>query len=128
MYKRQLYTCGLGLSNITKLPKRPMVLASGVIGTITSIWLYNNFISYLNILNGTLPPLGAIIILDYFLHKGNYTADSVVTRQVNWGAILGVVAGALVGNLVSWGIASVNAMVVACVIYFIFDRLVKADA
>ena len=123
-----LYTCGLGLSNITKMPKRPMVLVSGVIGTITSIWLYNNFISYLNILNGTLPPLGAIIILDYILHKDHYTADSVVTRNVNWGAILGVAAGALVGNLVQWGITSVNAMVVACAIYFIFDKLVKADA
>lgn len=52
----------------------------------------------------------------------------MVTRKVNWGAILGVVAGALVGNLVSWGIASVNAMVVACVIYFIFDKLVKTEA
>lgn len=123
-----LYTCGLGLSNITKMPKRPMVLASGVIGTITSIWLYNNFISYLNILNGTLPPLGAIIILDYFLHRDRYTPGSVVTRSVNWGAILGVAAGALVGNLVQWGITSVNAMAVACVIYYIFDRLVKADA
>ena len=47
---------------------------------------------------------------------------------MNWGAILGVAGGALVGNLVKWGIASVNAMAVACVIYLIFDKLVKTDA
>lgn len=123
-----LYTCGLGLSNITKMPKRPMVLVSGVVGTITSIWLYNNFISYLNILNGTLPPLGALIILDYFRHKENYGPHSVVTRKVNWGSILGVAVGALVGNLVNWGIASVNAMVAACVIYLLFDRPAKTNA
>lgn len=122
-----LYTCGLGLSNITKMPKRPMVLVSGVVGTITSIWLYNNFISYLNILNGTLPPLGALIILDYFRHKENYGPHSVVTRKVNWGSILGVAVGALVGNLVNWGIASVNAMA-ACVIYLLFDRPAKTNA
>ena len=123
-----LYTCGLGLSNITKMPKRPMVLVSGVVGTITSIWLYNNFISYLNILNGTLPPLGALIILDYFRHKENYGPHSVVTRKVNWGSILGVAVGALVGNLVKWGIASVNAMAAACVIYLLFDRPAKTNA
>ena len=123
-----LYTCGLGLSNITKMPKRPMVLVSGVVGTITSIWLYNNFISYLNILNGTLPPLGALIILDYFRHKENYGPQSVVTRKVNWGSILGVAVGALVGNLVNWGIASVNAMAAACVIYLLFDRPAKTNA
>ena len=119
-----LYTCGLGLS----MPKRPMVLVSGVVGTITSIWLYNNFISYLNILNGTLPPLGALIILDYFRHKENYGPHSVVTRKVNWGSILGVAVGALVGNLVNWGIASVNAMAAACVIYLLFDRPAKTNA
>ncbi len=123
-----LYTCGLGLSNITKMPKRPMVLVSGVVGTITSIWLYNNFISYLNILNGTLPPLGALIILDYFRHKENYGPHSVVTRKVNWGSILGVAVGALVGNLVNWGIASVNAMAATCVIYLLFDRPAKTNA
>ncbi len=120
-----LYTSGLGLSNITKIRKRPMVLAAGVIGTLTAIWLYNNFVSFLNILNATLPPVGAIIILDYFLHRENYAADRAVTKNINWGAILGVVAGALVGNLVNWGIVSINAMATACAIYLAFNALVK---
>ncbi len=123
-----LYTSGLGLSNITKIRKRPMVLAAGIVGTLTAIWLYNNFIAFLNILNATLPPVGALVILDYFLHKDRYAPGAEVTRKVNWGAILGVAGGALVGNLVKWGIASVNAMAVACVIYLIFDKLVKTDA
>ncbi len=118
-----LYTSGLGLSNITKVRKRPMVLAAGVIGTLTAIWLYNNFITFLNVLNATLPPVGALIILDYFLHKDRYAAG--VARKVNWGAILGVAAGALVGNLVQWGIVSVNAMAAACAVYLIVGALDK---
>ena len=97
-------------------------------GTLTAIWLYNNFIAFLNILNATLPPVGALVILDYFLHKDRYAPGTAVTRNVNWGAILAVIGGALVGNLVKWGIASINAMAVACVIYLIFDKLVKTDA
>lgn len=120
-----LYTSGLGLSNITKVRKRPMVLVAGVIGTVTAIWLYNNFVSFLNILNATLPPVGVIIMLDFFLNKENYSEDSVVNTKVNIGSVLGVIAGALAGNLVSWGIASINAMVTACVVYLVFRAITK---
>ena len=120
-----LYTSGLGLSNITKVRKRPMVLAAGVIGTLTAIWLYNNFITFLNVLNATLPPVGALVILDYFLHKESYAPGAEVKLDVNWGAILGVAAGALVGNLVQWGIVSVNAMAAACAVYLIVGALDK---
>lgn len=121
-----LYTSGLGLSNITKVRKKPMVLVAGAIGTVTAIWLYNNFVSFLNILNATLPPVGAIIMLDFFLNKENYTEDSAVNTKVNIGSVLGVIAGALVGNLVHWGIASINAMVTACAVYLIFRVITKA--
>lgn len=121
-----LYTSGLGLSNITKIRKRPMVIVAGVIGTVTALWLYNNFIPFLNILNATLPPVGAIIMIDFFLNKNNYTEDSVVTRKVNIGSILGVILGAVAGNLIKWGIASINAMAVALVIYLIFYAISKA--
>lgn len=120
-----LYSSGLGLSNITGVRKRPMVLVAGVIGTVTAIWLYNNFISWLNFLNATLPPVGAIIVLDYALRKASYSDDKPVTEKVNIGAVLGVVAGALVGNFVPWGIASVNAMVTACVCYGLFAVITK---
>ena len=126
-----LYTGSLGLSNITKVRKRPMVIVSGVLGTALAVWLYNNFVSWLNFLNATLPPIGMIIMMDYFMHRASYGADTVVHRKINWGAIAGVVAGAIVGNLTggtiiptfSWGISAVNAMVVAGVIYFLVDKL-----
>lgn len=118
-----LYTSGLGLSNITKIRKRPMVLIAGVVGTVTAIWLYNNFIGWLSFLNATLPPIGAIIMLDYFLNKAAYASEDSDARKVNWAAIAGVVAGALVGNFVKWGIAAINAMVVAIVIYFVGTKL-----
>lgn len=120
-----LYTSGLGLSNITKIRKRPMVLIAGVVGTVTAMWLYYNFIGWLSFLNATLPPVGAIIALDFFMHRKEYAGDEISDRKVNWGAVIGVVAGALVGNFVSFGIAAVNAMVVAVICYFVADMLVK---
>ncbi|MDO4293944.1 MAG: cytosine permease [Eubacteriales bacterium] len=121
-----LYSAGLGLANITKFPKKPMVLLSGVLGTVTAIWLYNNFVGWLNILNCTLPPVGAILVLGYFCHKEEYEQWDVIKQQVNWFAIAGVILGAVVANLVSWGIASINGMVVACLCYLIGEAVGKA--
>ena len=124
-----LYTGSLGLSNITKVRKRPLVIVSGIIGTALAVWLYNNFVGWLSFLNATLPPIGAIIMLDFFLNRSNYTGKETVTRKVNWAAIAGVVAGALVGNFVKWGVAAINAMVVAAIIYYFGTKLFyKGDA
>lgn len=64
-----LYTAGLGLANIFHQRKKPMVLLSGIIGTVASVWLYYNFCGWLNILNCTLPPVGMILVLAYFMNK-----------------------------------------------------------
>ena len=115
---------GLGLSNITGLRKRPMVLVSGFIGTVTAIWLYNNFVGWLNFLNATLPPVGAIVMLNYILHRPDYRSGAAPERAVNWGSIAGVVLGALAGNFLPFGIASVNAMIVAALCHLIAEKLV----
>ncbi|MBQ6286141.1 MAG: cytosine permease [Bacteroidales bacterium] len=114
-----LYTSGLGLSNIFGLSKKTMVLIGGVIGTIAAVWLYWNFCNWLNILNCTLPPVGIILICSYFAHRKEYQEDNVPKRQVNWAAVIGVILGAVVANLVKWGIPSINGMAVAAICYFI---------
>ena len=113
-----LYSAGLGLANIFGQKKKPMVLISGIVGTALAVWLYWNFCGWLNILNCTLPPVGIILVLGYFLNKEKYQ-DVEVSETVNWFAVIGVVLGAVVANLVHWGIASINGMVVAAVCYLI---------
>lgn len=118
-----LYSAGLGLSNITKIKKSPMVLISGALGTVTAIWLYDNFVGWLNILNCTLPPVGAILVLGYFCHAKEYERWDQIRQQVNWFAVAGVVLGAAVANLVPVGIASINGMAVACICYLLGEAV-----
>jgi len=120
-----LYSCGLGLSNITKLKKRPMVLISGLIGTIASVWLYYNFCSWLTFLGSAIPPVGGVVIVDYFLHKNLYLdKDESNLQTVNWIAIASVLLGAIIG-LTAPGISPVNAIVSACIIYFIGHKFLN---
>ena len=120
-----LYTAGLGLANIFHQKKKPMVLVSGIIGTVLSVWLYYNFTKWLNILNCTLPPVGIILVLSYFMNKKDYEDPKAETQVVNWFAVGGVILGAVVANLVSWGIASINGMVVAAVCYLVGQAVRK---
>ena len=114
-----LYSGGLGLSNIFGFSKKTMVILSGIIGTVAAVWLYWNFCDWLNVLNCTLPPVGIILILSYFLNKGK----TVKQRVVDWSAVIGVIAGAVVANLVKWGFPAINGMVFAAVIWGIGQLL-----
>lgn len=126
-----LYTGALGLSNITKKSKHAMVLVSGIVGTVLAIWLYDNFTSYLTILNASLPCIGAIIAVDFFRDRERYHRPLEEERSINWTAIIAMVAGFLVGNLTSgtfipgftWGIAALNNMAVAAIVYLVLDKV-----
>lgn len=112
-----LYTSGLGLSNILGISKKKMVLVAGLIGTVAAVWLYWNFCGWLNVLNCTLPPVGIILVLSYFMNRKAYLDGSFEIKTVNWFAVAGVIVGAVVANLLKWGIPSINGMLVASIIF-----------
>lgn len=101
-----------------------MVLISGIIGTLLSVWLYYNFCNWLNILNCTLPPVGIILVLSYFMDKEAYK-EGAEEKVVDWFAVVGVILGAVVANIVPYGIASINGMAVAAICYLIGRKVNK---
>lgn len=123
-----LYTGGLGLANITKIPSKPLVLVSGGIGTVAAIWLYNNFVSYLSLLGGMIPPVGVVIIIHFFMNRKQYETEGFKPAIINAGAIIAVVVGALAGVFVKWGVPPVNSLVVSAVVFFIAETLRKKNA
>ncbi len=123
-----LYTAGMGLANITKIPNKPLVLVAGGVGTIMAIWLYNNFVSYLAFLSGMIPPVGIVVILHYFMFRDAYKEDSMNQTDVKIPAILAVIAGSAVGIFVKWGVPPVNALVVAAIVYVISVKSMKESA
>ncbi|MBP5742089.1 MAG: cytosine permease [Paludibacteraceae bacterium] len=109
-----LYSAGLGLANISGLSKKAMVITSGVVGTAAANWLYWNFDYWLGMLSCSLPPIGTVIILSYFFgRKGGRV------KQVDWWAMACVVIGAVVANIVLWGIPALNGILATAVCFFI---------
>lgn len=117
-----LYTGGLAISNITGVRMKFTSWIAGIVGTALAIWLYWNFVGWLNILNCALPPIGVIVILDFFKNRGKFQGDHRETA-FNWFNVAGILAGAAVANLLHWGIAALNAMIVAAICFFLGQLL-----
>lgn len=121
-----LYTAGLGISNITKINMKPMVLVGGGVGTVLAIWLYYNFVGFLNLLSGMIPPVGAVIILHYIFHKEEYNSTDCI-KDINMSGILSVVVGALIGIFMPIGIKPINSLISSGIVFIILDRFMKGD-
>lgn len=121
-----LYTAGLGISNITKINMKPMVLVGGGVGTVLAIWLYYNFVGFLNLLSGMIPPVGAVIILHYILHKEEYSSTDYI-KDFNMSGILSVVVGALIGIFMPVGIKPINSLISSGIVFLVLDRFMKGD-
>lgn len=119
-----LYTGGLAISNITGVRMKFTTWIAGIVGTALAIWLYWNFTGWLNILNCALPPIGIIVILDFFKNRKKYAGEHKLS-VVNWFNVAGIVVGAIVANTLQWGIAAINAMAIAAVCYFIGEIFSK---
>ena len=120
-----IYTSALGLSNITKLPKKKMVIIGGLIGTVGAIWLNNNFTAFLTFLNSMLPPVGGIIIADYFVvNKRNYDSmENTKFIDINWVAIIAFLSGFIVANVISVGVIALNAIITTMLVYIIGTKI-----
>ncbi|WP_077302105.1 cytosine permease [Virgibacillus pantothenticus] len=122
-----LYASGLGLSNITKIPKHKIVIVNGIIGTLGAMWLYENFVGFLTMLGSALPSIGAILLADFFIiHRGNYRAFHEMTfKAVNWIALFAWGAGIAAATLLP-GIPPINALISSAVIHVVGTKLMSA--
>ncbi|MFJ6413345.1 cytosine permease [Terribacillus saccharophilus] len=124
-----VYAASLGISNITKIKKNKVVIVNGIIGTILAMWLYNNFTGFLTTLGSVLPPIGAILIADYFIvRRGKYPAFETMTfKAVNWNAMAAWVIGAGAAKFLP-GIPPLNGLIGAAAVYVVLSVIAAKSA
>ncbi|MDT8861400.1 cytosine permease [Alkalihalobacillus sp. MEB130] len=113
-----LYASSLGFSHITKITKNKVVIFNGIVGTVLAMWLYNNFVDWLTFLGSTLPPIGAIILADYFIvRRGKELKESAI-KVVNWLALAAWGIGVFAATFIP-GIAPLNALLASAIAYVV---------
>ena len=119
-----LYASGLAFAHVTKKPKTKIVMINGLIGTVLSLWLYSNFVSWLVLLGSILPPIGAIIIADYIMYRRNGYPPENQFQNVRWESIFSWIIGIYAGQFIP-GITPLNAISGAFVCYIITSKVLQ---
>ena len=120
-----LYASGLGFSNITGLPSKYISMVNGVVGTLCALWLYNNFVGWLTFLSLAIPPIGGVIIADFFLNRKRYKNFANAQFQTfNWAGIIAVAVGVAAGHFLP-GVVPINAVFGGAISYLILNPIVN---
>jgi cytosine permease len=134
-----LYGASLGATNFLETAfgirssRALLTLIIGCLGTLGSVLgILDRLVNFLVILGVTIPPIGGIIIVDYFILKRSRKELDESKLQgklpktlefVNPIALISWLAGFLVGHFVSAGIPALNSLFVAAISYYIISKI-----
>jgi len=99
--------------------------------------ILDRFVGFLTLLGVALPPVGGVIIVDYFILKRfrkeldisraqNKLPDSV--ENINPIALVSWVCAFLVGYFIQWGIPAVNSLFTAAILYWVGNVIFASAA
>ena len=139
-----LYSSSLHLANLIqvvfgrRVNRGILTVSLGSVGVLFSILgILDHIVRFLLILGVTVPPIGGIIIADYFLlrrDRGSLAASrSSMTlpaqcETVNPVGLAAWLAGFLAGYFLHWGIAALNSILVAGAFHFALMRILAVLA
>lgn len=131
-----LYSSTLGIVNALEtsfgvvVNRRLVTIVVGVLGSVlAALGILDHFIDFLTILGVVIPPVAGIMATEYFLvrtwraeleRSGSDLPATEPTLII--GTLVAWVVASLAGHYVTWGIASLNSLVVAIVLYLIFAK------
>lgn len=127
-----LYTGALGLSNVVRLPKYILVVILGGLGLVIAlIGIQDYFVPFLNALGTYVPPIAGIMIADhwivrkYILKQPYQFGEGTTYAKFNVASIVSVIIGGFVSSKLTFGIASINAVIIGFVFYIVVAYLLK---
>lgn len=125
------YSGGIAIVGILKLKDDKRAIATvvaGGIGIILAIMgVIDYFTSFLSFISVLVPPMAGVVVADYWIKgKGNKKAWKPF-KGVNWLGIISWAGGTAFGIAFQIFIPTINAIIVAMVIYLILVNVVKSE-
>jgi cytosine permease len=124
-----VYNFSVAGCNLVRTENRKLLTIIGAaIGTVLAIGgFYNWLIPYLVLLGTFVPPIGGVIMADFFFkHRGSYPKLSEVKiRKINIAGFLAYIGGSAAAYF-SPGIPPITGIIVSAVLYIVLDIVLKA--
>lgn len=126
-----IYAFSVAGANMFRTRKRhAFVLGGATLALVFTLsGIYELLPQYLIFLGTVIPPVGGIIMVDFWLrHGGRFPKLSSRLPAFNWAGVIAYLAGSIVAygtSNLGIGIGPVNGIVTAAVVYGIFCRVLK---
>ncbi|MBE9062971.1 cytosine permease [cf. Phormidesmis sp. LEGE 11477] len=125
-----IYAFSVAGANMFRTRKRHAFVLGGATFALvlTLSGIYELLPTYLIFLGNVIPPVGGIIMVDFWLrHRGEFPALSANVPAFNWAGIIAYVVGSVVAyttGSAGYGIGPVNGIVTAAVLYGVLHRVI----
>ncbi|MEM6437551.1 MAG: cytosine permease [Cyanobacteria bacterium P01_D01_bin.115] len=127
-----IYAFSIAGSNMFRTRKRTLLVLGGATFALVLALggIYEMLVQYLILLGTFIPPIGGIIMADYWVNRGGeFPALSEPQPAFNWAGIIAYVSASAIAyftNASGWGIVPLNGIVSALVIYVVLTKLIPA--
>lgn len=125
-----IYAFSIAGSNFFRTSKRhAMVLGGATFALALALGgIYNNMIPYLILLGTVIPPVGGVIMADFWLrHRGQFPSLDMPLPAFNWAGVISYVVAAIAAyasSQIGWGIGPLNGIIIAAVLYAVLSRVI----
>ena len=116
-----------------KLKYTATTVIIGLLGTLLSVLgILDRFVDFLTVLGVVFPPILGVMLVNYFVlrsHRDALDASRQLgqlpqeTPLIGWAAIIASIVGSVIGLVTEWGVPTINSLLAASVIYWLFKRL-----
>jgi len=132
-----LYCSALGFAVVfKKLKKWQLTIISGVLGIILAIFgIYDNFIYWLLILGILIPPMGGVIIADYYFKNKTYYEIINLPRlkKLRWDSLIAWIVGSAIALITSntsitlTTVAALDGFIIAGIVQYALCKTIYKD-
>jgi cytosine permease len=127
-----IYAFSIAGSNMFRSSRRTLFVLGGATIALFMAWggIYEGLVQYLILLGTFIPPIGGIIMADYWIYRrGQFPSLETPQPAFNWPGVIaygGSSAIAYFTGQAGWGIVPVNGVVAALVLYVVLSRVLPA--
>lgn len=126
-----IYAFSIAGTNFFRTTKRhAFVLGGATFALVLALGgIYGQIIPYLVLLGSVIPPVGGIIMADFWVrHKGQFPSLETPQPSFNWAGVIayGLAAAiAYVTGQASFGVAPVNGIIAAAILYSVLSKFLS---
>ncbi|MES1024054.1 cytosine permease [Gloeocapsa sp. BRSZ] len=122
-----IYAFSVAGAHMFRTNKRTAFVLGGATVALVLAWggIYNLLVPYLILLGTFIPPIGGVIMADYWLlRRGQFPTLNQRQPAFNWAGIIAYI----IASAIAWaapGIKPINGIVAAAILYFVLSKLMS---